>query len=400
RCSPAVVRSRSHSPGRATSTTSARGCSSTSPKAGRSRAPGDGWASTDSPARRRCLRPPTRTRISATVDRRRPRTRAGAGGRSFSTSAAAGSPTSRRTLESLGETLELVVRLDPLEREHHRGGAHVDLLPDRVPRAVVRRRPARHVAGDVADDAVVRLDRLLETAVHLRLAPVLHALVLDPLVVADGDAAGVADDVRDQLDPALRHDAVALRSGRTVRPFRDQLALEPFGDGAGDLASQRRRDADVSLDVEEVGPGDLLGLGISADGAPQVARIVVDVRDEIVRVDAGGIEDGAARVVDCQQPGAEAAEDLRGIRSDVSESLEDEGAAGGCGAALRKPFLDAVREPLSGGPHTPLRSADARVLAGDHAAQLVPLAFAIGVLAEQQAHDGAVSADVRGGGVQ
>src|SRR5207302_1083337 len=146
-----------------TTVAAARGCSSTSPKAGRSRAPGDGWASTDSPARRRCLRPPTRTRISARVDPRRPRTRAGAGGRSFSTSAAAGSPTSRRTLESLGETLELVVRLDPLEREHHRGGAHVDLLPDRVPRAVVRRRPARHVAGDVADDAVVRLDRLLET---------------------------------------------------------------------------------------------------------------------------------------------------------------------------------------------------------------------------------------------
>src|SRR5207253_8190786 len=83
--------------------------------------------------------------------------------------------------------------------------------------------------------------------------------------------------------------------------------------------------------------------------APQVARIVVDVRDEIVHVDASGIEDRAARVVDRQQPGAEAAEDLRGIRSDVSESLEDEAATGGCGAALREPFLDAVREPLSGG---------------------------------------------------
>src|SRR5439155_26666312 len=60
----------------------------------------------------------------------------------------------------------------------------------------------------------------------------------------------------------------------------------------------------------------------------------------------------------------------------------------------------AVPKPLSRRFHAPLRPAYARVLADDHAAQLLPLALAIGVLAEQQAHDGAVSADVRGGDVQ
>src|SRR3989442_8221328 len=145
----------------------------------------------------------------------------------------------------LREALELVVRLDALEREHHRRRAHVDLLPDRVPRAVVRRGPARRAAGDVADDPVVGLDGLLETAVHLRLAPVLHALVLDPLVVAHRHAAGVADDVGDQLDAPLGDDPIAFGSGGAVRAFRHQLDLEPLGHGPGDLTAQSGWDAAV-----------------------------------------------------------------------------------------------------------------------------------------------------------
>ncbi len=69
-------------------------------------------------------------------------------------------------------------------------------------------------------------------------------------------------------------------------------------------------------------------------------------------------------------------------------------------AAVREPLLDAVGETLAGGFHAPFRPADARVLAGDHAAQLVPLALAVGVLAEQEAHDGAVGANVGRGDVE
>src|SRR5207248_10871361 len=159
------------------------------------------------------------------------------------------------------------------------------------------------------------------------LAPVLHALVLDPLVVTDGDAAGVADDVGDQLDATLRQYAVAFRRGRSVGALRDQLAPEALCHGAGDLASQRRGNADVGIHVPAVRPGDLLRLRVPAHGAPQVAGIFVDVGDEVDDVDAVGIEDGAPGVVHGQEPRTEAAEDLRGVRPDVPEPLQDEGAA-------------------------------------------------------------------------
>src|SRR5882724_11818997 len=300
----------------------------------------------------------------------------------------------------LREALELVVRLDALEREHHRGRPHVDLLPDRVPRAVVGRGPARRVAGDVADDAVVRLDGLLQTAVHLGLAPVLHALVLDPLVVADRHAAGVADDVGDQLDAALGQDAIAFRRGGAVRSFRDQLALEPLGHRPRDLPAQRGRDADVGLHVPQVRLGDLLRFRISPHGAAEVARVLVHVRDQVLHVDAGWIEDGPARVVHRQELRSQGAEDLGRVRTHVAEALQDERAPGRRGAALREPLLDAVGEALPGGPYAAFRAADARVLARDDAAQLVTLALAVGVLPEQESHDGAVGADVGGRDVE
>src|SRR5207248_10109409 len=172
-----------------------------------------------------------------------------------------------------------------------RGGAHVDLAPDAVALRVVGGRAARRVPGDVTDDAVVRLDGLLEPAVHLGLAPVLHALVLDPLVVGDGHAARVADDVGDELDAALGQDAVALGRGRAVRAFGDELHLETFRDWTGDLAAQCGRDADVRIDVAQIVFRDLLRLWVAGDGAAQVGRVVVDVRDEVADVDAVRVVD-------------------------------------------------------------------------------------------------------------
>src|SRR5207248_5455784 len=137
--------------------------------------------------------------------------------------------------------------LDALEREDHGRRAHVDFLADAVADGIVRGGPARRVARDVPDDAVVALDRLLEAPVNLGLAPVLHALVLDPLVVRDGDAAGVADDVRDELDPALRQHAVTLRGSGAVGAFGDELYFETLGDRTGDLAPERGGNEDVRL---------------------------------------------------------------------------------------------------------------------------------------------------------
>ena len=130
----------------------------------------------------------------------------------------------------------------------HGGGADVHRLPDAVRAGVVERRPLGPVPGDVADDGVVLLDGLLEAAVHLALGPVLEPLVLQPLVVRDGHAAGVADDVGDDVDLARHHHAVALAGGRAVRALGDELHLEPLRDVARDLLAERGGDADVRVD--------------------------------------------------------------------------------------------------------------------------------------------------------
>src|SRR5581483_9955895 len=94
--------------------------------------------------------------------------------------------------------------------------AGIGLAPDAEAPAVVGGGPPRLVLRDVPDDAVVGLDGALEPSVHLGLGPVLHAQVLEPLIVADGHAPGIADDVGDHVDLAALEHAIGLGSGRAV----------------------------------------------------------------------------------------------------------------------------------------------------------------------------------------
>src|SRR3954462_15771069 len=311
-----------------------------------------------------------------------------------------GAGAGRLPFSLLREALELVMRLDPLQREHHRRGAHVDFLADAITNRVVGSGPARSISRDVPDDPVIALDGLLEAPVHFRLAPVLHPLVLDPLVVRDGDAAGVPDDVGNQLDAALGEDAISFGRRGTVRSFGDELYFQPFRDGPGDLASQRGGNEDVGLDVEQIVFGNLLGLRVTGDRAAHVGGVLVHVRNEIVHVDAVRIEDGPARVVHGQEPRSETLEDLRGVRADVTESLQGEGRSGGDGTAIGEPLLDGVGETLSGRLDAPFRAANARVLPGDDAAQAMALALAVGELPEQEAHDVGIGPHVGSGDVE
>src|SRR6267154_4089484 len=341
---------------------------------------------------RRCSTAPIRSTCSAGTRRRAATARSGT-----CTSPPGARPPSRRKGTSARRTTATsrVSRATGSSRRPTARRSHVDFLADAVADRVVRGGPARRVAGDVPDDAVVALDRLLEPPVHLGLAPVLHALVLDPLVVRDGDAAGIADDVRDELDPAFRQHPVSLGGGGSVGAFRHQLYFETLRYGSGDLAAERGRDEDVRLDVPQIVLPDLLRLRIAGDRATQVRWVLVHVRDEIGNVDAVRVVDGAAGIVDREEPPSERLEDLRRVRSDVAESLQHERRARGDRAAIGEPLLDGVREALSRGAHAAFGTADARVLAGDDAAQAMPLALAVRVLSEQEAHHVGIRSDVR-----
>ncbi len=58
-------------------------------------------------------------------------------------------------------------------------------------------------------------------------------------------------------------------------------------------------------------------------------------------------------------------------------------------------LLDAEEQPAPGRRLSPFAAPDAHVLAGDAAAQLRRLRFAVGVLAIEVSHDDRVGADVR-----
>src|SRR5689334_11042845 len=79
---------------------------------------------------------------------------------------------------------------DALQRDAHRRHAPVALLGRRV----------------LADLQVGALHSLGEALLDLLEVPALGPLVLQPLVVADDDAAGVRQDVRDDVDVLLAED--------------------------------------------------------------------------------------------------------------------------------------------------------------------------------------------------
>ena len=152
----------------------------------------------------------------------------------------------------------------------------------------------------MVEDLVEGLDHdLLELLVDVGLAPVVAVEVLDPLEVADGHAAGVAQDVRDHEHAALVEDLVGLGRRRAVGGLGDDLGLDPLGVAGRDLVLERGRDQDVAVDLEDLGVADVLGAREALDG-PVLLLPVDDPGD----VEAGRVVDARRRVGDRDDRGA------------------------------------------------------------------------------------------------
>src|SRR5258707_1956251 len=117
------------------------------------------------------------------------------------------------------------MRRDALERENHRRAAGVYRLTDAERTAVVHFGPTGAVPSDIPDHSVISLHRVLELSIHFELAPGLHPLVLNPLVIADRHTAGVGNDVRNQVDAALGEDLIPFGSGGPVGALGNELHL-------------------------------------------------------------------------------------------------------------------------------------------------------------------------------
>ncbi len=223
--------------------------------------------------------------------------------------------------------------------------------------------------GVFADRQVGAFHALGQLLLDLFQVPDLGALVLQPLVVADADAARVGEDVGDHRDapsppgsarPGDRWGRWRPRrrpcsAGRAPRPRRS-----PARGRRGRRCRPRPRRTRLARDR--------LGAGV-----PGHAAGAAHVFGQLEGVDAVGVGDVALPVADRDQGGAGAGEDPGGVRADVAEALHGVGRAVEVEAAVAGPLGDAVDDALAGGLLAPVRAAGGDGLAGDDPAGLAPV---------------------------
>src|SRR5580704_9442428 len=79
------------------------------------------------------------------------------------------------------------------------------------------------------------LEDVLEAFVHLALAPEKALPILNPLEVADRDAARIAENIRDDENPLLLNDRIGLARRRSIGAFAENAAFHPFDIPRGNL---------------------------------------------------------------------------------------------------------------------------------------------------------------------
>ena len=201
------------------------------------------------PPRRRPRRPPA-------ARRPRPGTRSavGQGGPQGRVRSDMAGPTVTRAPVALGLPVDPRIRAASATRSTATARAAVrqSRSSSRRPAASTTRASA---GAHLAPQALLDLDDVPEVLL----------LVLDPLEVGDGDAAGVGQDVGDDEDAALAQDRPRPRawSGRWP-PRRSMPAVDAVGVVGGDLALERGRDEDVAGHLQDVRAADGLAAGEAA----------------------------------------------------------------------------------------------------------------------------------------
>ena len=213
--------------------------------------------------------------------------------------------------------------------------------------------------------------------------------VLHPLEVADGHAAGVAQDVRDHEDPALEHLLVGLGGRRAVGGLGDDSGLDVPGIPGSDLVLEGGRDQDVAVDLEDSRVADVLRAGQALD-SPVLLLPAVDAAD----VETVGVVDATSRIRDGDHRGALIGDQPRSDRAGVAETLDRDAGAGDVHPDLSDGLEDAIDRSARGGFVSALRPAQADRLAGDDARHGV--ADVHGIRVHHPGHDLGVRVDVRG----
>ena len=97
-----------------------------------------------------------------------------------------------------------------------------------------------------ASSTILARRSLISSSVQIIAGEILH-----PFEIADRHAAGVADDVGHDDDPARGEHIVGLRQGRAVGAFQHEAGLDAFGARRRQLSFQRRGNKHVAVDIPE-----------------------------------------------------------------------------------------------------------------------------------------------------
>src|ERR1700730_14911916 len=85
-----------------------------------------------------------------------------------------------------------------------------------------------------------QLEHVLEAFVYLALAPEKALAILNPLEVADRDAARIPENVRDDENPFSLNDRIGLKRRRSIGAFAENPAFHPLGIPGRNLIFCRR----------------------------------------------------------------------------------------------------------------------------------------------------------------
>ena len=232
----------------------------------------------------------------------------------------------------------------------------------------------------------------LELFVDLAFFPEKILQVLHPLEVADGDTAGVGQDVGNDEDALAVQDVVGHRRHRAVGRLGDDLGLDVRGVLGGDDVFKRRGNEDVALELEHFLVAEARGARQGHDRA-----VLLLVLDGLDGVEAARVDDAAPRVADGDDLRPLLVEEPGGDAASVAEALDGYGGAAQVHALHPAGFLGDEQAPARRRLVAALGAAERDGLAGHDAQAGVAHRHRVGV--HHPGHGLRVGVDVGGGDV-
>src|SRR6266702_2645813 len=258
-----------------------------------------------------------------------------------------GKETNTSCLQKLGiNTAELEGAGDPVNGEHISSNAVVDFM----------------YAGKAHHFIESIVHHVEKALVHFALAPEEALAILDPFEVTNGDAAGIAENVRHSEDALGIDNRVGLPSGGTVGALAENPGLHLLGVLLGDLVFDGRGNGDLARLEEDIARGHF-----RSTARKFLERLLLGVHpvDHLRHIEALLVVETTADVREANDFVAGFLHVFRCQGANVAEALNHDAAALFFDSQFREGFVAANHHAAPGGFFPAARAAEFNGLAGD-----------------------------------